>query len=130
MTRNFDRPDARLTPGMLVAGFFAACILAACLLPPVVQARETANGNSAAWCARRAPAGQQPQCLQAETRCRAALPDLAPAGGCPDRQLDRCAAQHGDDGGWCAILCCYDPDHPACRAAADSMPDIFAPTGH
>ena len=118
-------------------GFAAACLLALGLLAPAASAREIADVDSPAWCARHSPAAQnqgqpqtqvQPQaeCLRLESACRSALPDLAPAASCPDRQLDRCVAQQRDGGSWCAILCCFDPDTPACRAAVVSMPAFLA----
>lgn len=112
-------------------GFASTCLLAFCLLPPAASAREIADVDSPAWCARHAntakyqATGQnqaQTDCLRLEAACHAALPDLAPAASCPDRQLDRCVAQQRDGGSWCAILCCFDLDNASCRAAAASMP--------
>lgn len=112
-------------------GLAAACLLALCLLPSAASAREIADVDSPAWCARHANAAKnqakeqnqaQTECLRLEAACRAALPDLAPAASCPDRQLDRCVAQQRDAGSWCAILCCFDPDDAACRNAAASIP--------
>jgi hypothetical protein len=104
---------------------FAACVFAACLVPAVAPARELANINSAAWCARHAQTRRQATCLQAESRCRAALPNMISAGGCPDRQLEGCAARQGSDGSWCALLCCFDPDDASCTEARSAAPDIF-----
>ena len=112
-------------------GLAAACLLTQCLLPSAASAREIADVNSPAWCARHANAAKnqvkgqnqaQTECLRLEAACRAVLPDLAPAASCPDRQLDRCVAQQRDGGSWCAILCCFDPDDAACRNAAASIP--------
>ena len=115
-------------------GFAAACLLALCLLPPAASAREIAEVDSPEWCARHANTIKyqgkeynqvQAECLRLEAACRAVLPDLAPAASCPDRQLDRCVAQQRDGGSWCAVLCCFDPDAPSCRAAAASMPAVL-----
>lgn len=112
-------------------GLAAECLLALNLLAPVASAREIADVDSTAWCARHSsPAKNQTQaqaeCLGLEAACRSALPDLAPAASCPDRQLDRCVAQQRDGGSWCAILCCFDPDDASCRAAAASIPAFLA----
>lgn len=121
---------AGLGPRAFLLGGMVALLLALCLPPPEALAREVATVDSAAWC--RAHKGGsiegEGQCLQAESACRAALPDLAPAGGCPDRQLDRCVAQQRAGGSWCAILCCLEPEHPACRSAAVGMPEILSPS--
>ena len=106
-------------------------ILALDLPSSAALARELPHVDSPAWCARHANAAKnqakeqnqaQTECLRLEAACRAALPDLAPAASCPDRQLDRCVAQQRDGGSWCAILCCFDPDDAACRNAAASIP--------
>ena len=112
-------------------GLAAACLLTLGPLAPAASAREIAEVDSHAWCARHANAAKnqakeqnqaQTECLRLEAACRAALPDLAPAASCPDRQLDRCVAQQRDGGSWCAILCCFDPDDAACRNAAATIP--------
>ena len=125
-----DSTGAGLGPRAFLLAGMIALFLALCLPPPAALAREVATVDSAAWC--RAHKGGsiegQGQCLQAESACRAALTDLAPAGGCPDRQLDRCVAQQRAGGSWCAILCCLEPDHPACRSAAVGMPEILSPS--
>ena len=125
-----DAIGAGLGPRAFLLAGMIALFLALCLPPPAALAREVATVDSAAWC--RAHKGGniegEGQCLQAESACRAALPDLAPAGGCPDRQLDRCVAQQRAGGSWCAILCCLEPDHPACRSAAVGMPEILSPS--
>ena len=125
-----DSTGAGLGPRAFLLAGMIALFLALCLPPPAALAREVATVDSAAWC--RAHKGGniegEGQCLQAESACRAALPDLAPAGGCPDRQLDRCVAQQRAGGSWCAILCCLEPDHPACRSAAVGMPEILSPS--
>jgi len=127
VTQPIEYSGAGLWPCAFILSGLTAVFLAVCLLPPVALARQTINIDSAAWCARSTPKASA-QCLQMESACRAALPDLAPAGGCPDRQLDRCIAQQNDKGSWCAILCCLEPDHPACRTAATTMPDILTPS--
>ena len=109
-----------------VTAFFAAlCILLPSLPPVTAVARELANVDSPAWCARHAPLAQA-QCLLLETACRAALPDMTSAGGCPSRELEACVAQQDNGGSWCALLCCIEPDHPACSAAAKGMPQVFS----
>ena len=119
-------------------GLAAAYLLALCLLPSAASAREIADVDSPAWCAQHAQTTKyqdkeqnqaQAECLRLEAACRAALPDLAPAASCPDRQLDRCVAQQRDGGSWCAILCCFAPDDTVCRAAAASMPEFLSPAG-
>ena len=103
----------------------AVCIVALCLLPGAVAARETIQPDSPAWCARHAPSAQA-QCLRMEADCRAALPDMTSAGGCPSRELEACVARQDNGGSWCSILCCIEPDHPACSAAARGMPQVFS----
>ena len=103
----------------------AACVMALCLLPAAVAARDPIQLDSPAWCARHAPAAQ-PQCLRLESDCRAALPDMRSAGGCPSRELEACVARQSNGGSWCALLCCFDPDDPACRAAATALPQVFS----
>ena len=134
MPKNIDCTGAGFLPCAFIMSFVAACLLAFCLLPLAASAREIADVDSPAWCARHAntarnqttgPNQAQAECLRLEAACRAALPDLAPAASCPDRQLDRCVAQQRDGGSWCAILCCFDPDAPSCRAAAASMPAVL-----
>ena len=123
-----DSTGAGLKLRAFLLGGAVALFLALCLLPPAALARQAADVDSAAWCrAHKASIEGQGQCLQAESACRAALPDLAPAGGCPDRQLDRCLSRQRAGGSWCAVLCCVEPDHPACRSAAVSMPEILSP---
>ena len=102
----------------------ALCSLMQHVWPATACARELANVDSPAWCARHAPATQD-QCLRMENACRAALPDMNSAGGCPSRELEACVARQDNGGSWCSILCCIDPDHPACRAAATAMPKLF-----
>ena len=131
MPKNIDCTGAGFLPCAFIMGFAAAILLALCLLPPAASAREIAEVDSPEWCARHSsPAKNQTQaqaeCLGLEAACRSALPDLAPAASCPDRQLDRCVAQQRDGGSWCAILCCFDPDAPACRTAAASIPAFLA----
>ena len=110
----------------------AFCILTAYfftlgLLPSTALARELANIDSPAWCAQHAPAAQaQTQCLRIESDCRAALPDKLSAGGCPSRELEACVARQNNGVSWCALLCCVDPDHPACGAAVTGMPQVFS----
>jgi hypothetical protein len=105
-----------------------ACLFSACglLFAASAPARETPVLNTAAWC--RSHAQNNPaleaQCTTAEHACRAALPDMAPAGGCPDRQLDRCQARLSAANSWCAILCCLDPEHETCRKGLALMPVI------
>ena len=108
-----------------VMHLLAVCIVAQCLLPGVVAARETILPDSPTWCARHVPAAQ-PQCLRLEGDCRAALPDMRSAGGCPSRELEACVARQSNGGSWCALLCCFDPDAPACRAAANALPQVFS----
>ena len=106
----------------IVTAFFAAlCILSPSVPPVTAVARELANVDSPAWCARRAPQAQA-QCLRLETACRAAQPDMTSAGGCPSRELEACVARYDNDGSWCSILCCIEPENPACRAAANALP--------
>lgn len=107
-----------------IAGIVALCLAAACLTPALAQANELAKVDSAAWCVIHAP-GQKQACLRAESECRAALPDMPSAGGCPDRQLEACVVSQGANGSLCAILCCFDPDNPACRSAMASMPNVI-----
>lgn len=110
-----------------------ACLLAAALLlwgpaSPSASAQERGLPalDSQAWCGAHAKASEGPaQCLRAEAACRAVLPDMAPAGGCPDRQLDRCLARLGEANSWCAVLCCLDADDPACRAAKQATPELL-----
>ena len=104
----------------------ALCMLILGLRPSAALARELANVNSPAWCAQHAPAAQA-QCLRMEGDCRAALPDMTSAGGCPSRELEACVALQGNSGSWCTLLCCVDPDHSACGAATTGMPQIFSP---
>ena len=106
-------------------GFAAACLLVLCLLPSAASAREIADVDSPAWCARHAP-NAQTQCLRMEGECRAALPDMTSAGGCPSRELEACVVRQGNGGSWCALLCCIEPDHPACSAAATGLPQVFS----
>ena len=135
MAKNIDCIGAVFLPCAFIMGFAAACLLVLCLLPSAASAREIAEVDSPEWCARHANTvkyqGKEHNQVQAESQrleaaCRAALPDLAPAASCPDRQLDRCVAQQRDGGSWCAILCCFDPDAPSCRAAAASIPAFLA----
>ncbi|MDD3683161.1 hypothetical protein [Desulfovibrio desulfuricans] len=137
MAKNIDCTGAGFLPCAFIMGFAAASLLALCLLPPAASAREIAEVDSPAWCARYSSpartqgkeqdqAQAQAECLRLEAACRSVLPDLAPAASCPDRQLDRCVAQQRDGGSWCAILCCFDPDAPACRTAAASIPAFLA----
>jgi hypothetical protein len=100
-------------------------ILALSLPPSAACARELAHVDSPAWCARHAPNAQM-QCLRMEGDCRAALPDMTSAGGCPSRELEACVAQQDNGGSWCALLCCFESDHPACSAAARGMPQVFS----
>ncbi|MFT3958692.1 MAG: hypothetical protein QM665_06285 [Desulfovibrio sp.] len=137
----------QMTLGQMTLGQMALCLLALCqmtlcqmtlcLLPTAASARPIADVDSPAWCARHISAlqgqGQEQEhkhkqvaCLRLEETCRAALPDLAPAASCPDRQLDRCVARQRDGGSWCAILCCFDPDDPTCRAAAVGVPEFLS----
>ena len=102
------------------------CWLLLLLRPATAQARELAHVDSPAWCARHAPSAQT-QCLRMEGECRAALPDMTSAGGCPSREFEACAARQEAGASSCSLLCCFDPDDPACRAAATAMPQIFAP---
>ena len=104
----------------------AVGILALDLPPSAALARELAHVDSPAWCARHAPSAQA-QCLRMEADCRAALPDMTSAGGCPSREFEACAARQEAGASSCSLLCCFDPDDPACRAAATAMPQIFAP---
>ncbi|MTJ92174.1 MAG: hypothetical protein F8N36_04820 [Desulfovibrio sp.] len=104
------------------------CGLMLHLWPAAVCARELANVDSPTWCAQHAPAAQS-QCLRRESACRAALPDMNSAGGCPSRELEACVARQENGGSWCSILRCIDPDHPACRAATAGMPPAFSPPG-
>lgn len=111
----------------------AVCLLTAALLWSLsfpcasAHARGVPELDSWAWCNAHAAAGNdgRAQCLRAESACRAALPDLAPAGGCPDRQMDRCLVRLGDAGSWCAVLCCLDPDDKTCRAAQRVTPELL-----
>ena len=103
----------------------AVGILALDLPPSAALARELAHVDSPAWCARHAPSAQA-QCLRMEADCRAALPDMTSAGGCPSRELEACVARQDNGGSWCSILCCIEPDHPACSAAARGMPQVFS----
>lgn len=100
-------------------------MLALSLPPSAAFARDLAHVDSPAWCGQNAPHAQA-QCLRMEDDCRAALPDMTSAGGCPSRELEACVARQDKDGSWCAILCCIDPDHPACGAAATGMPQVFS----
>ena len=100
------------------------CWLLLLLSPATAQARELAHVDSPAWCAQNA-ATAQPQCLRMEGDCRAALPDMTSAGGCPSRELEACVAGQDNAGSWCGILCCIEPDNPACTAAAKGMPQAF-----
>ena len=117
---------------LAAAGIAALCLAAACLTtalapalaPALAQANELAKVDSAAWCVIHAP-GQKQACLRAESECRAALPDMPSAGGCPDRRLEACVVSQGANGSLCAILCCFDPDNPACRSAMASMPNVI-----
>ena len=102
------------------------CWLLLHLYPATAYARELAHVDSPAWCAQNA-ATAQPQCLRMEGDCRAALPDMTSAGGCPSRELEACVARQGNGGSWCTLLCCVDPDHSACGAATTGMPQIFSP---
>ena len=135
MAKHIDYTGAGFLPCAFIMGFTAACLLAFCLLAPAASAREIAEVDSPAWCARHANTAKyqgkgqyqaQAECLRLEAACRAALPDLAPAASCPDRQLDRCVAQQRDGGSWCAILCCFAPDETSCRGAATSMPAFLS----
>ena len=103
----------------------ALCMLILGLRPSAALARELANVNSPAWCAQHAPAAQA-QCLRMEGDCRAALPDMTSAGGCPSRELEACAALQDNAGSWCTLLCCVDPDQPACGAATTGIPQTFS----
>lgn len=105
----------------------AVCIVALGLPPSALAAPEMVRFDSPAWCARHAPAAQQAQCLQYENACRAALPEMTSAGGCPSREFEACVARQEAGASSCSLLCCFDPDDPACRAAANAMPQIFAP---
>ena len=109
---------------LAAAGIVALCLATACLAPALAQANELAKVDSAAWCVIHAP-GQGAACLRAEGECRAALPDMPSAGGCPDRRLEACVVSQGANGSLCAILCCFDPDNPACRSAMASMPNVL-----
>ena len=119
-------------PKTLLRGLalFVACLPAALLLWGLTCPAALAHGlptlASPAWCDAHTKAGgeRHAQCQQAEAACRAALPDMASAGGCPDRQLDHCLARLGDAGSWCAVLCCLDADDAACRAAKQALPDL------
>ena len=105
-----------------VAAAVAALGMLALSLPhSAAHARELAHVDSPAWCARHAPSAQT-QCLRMEGECRAALPDMTSAGGCPSRELEACVARYDNDGSWCSILCCIEPENPACRAAANALP--------
>lgn len=101
------------------------CILALSPPPSAALARELPNVNSPAWCAQHTP-NAQAQCLRMEGECRAALPDMTSAGGCPSRELEACVARNDEGGSWCGILCCIEPGHPACGAAARGMPQVFS----
>ena len=100
------------------------CWLLLHLCPATAYARDLANVDSPAWCAQNAAAAQ-PQCLRMEGDCRAALPDMTSAGGCPSRELEACGARQDNAGSWCALLCCIEPDNPACTAAVKGMPQAF-----
>ena len=105
-----------------VAAAVAALGMLALSLPhSAAHARELAHVDSPAWCARHAPSAQT-QCLRMEGECRAALPDMTSAGGCPSRELEACVARYDNDGSWCSILCCIEPEDSACRAAANALP--------
>ena len=100
-------------------------ILALDLPSSAALARELPHVDSPAWCARHSPSAQI-QCLRMEGDCRAALPDMTSAGGCPSRELEACVARQDNGGSWCSILCCIEPDHTACGAAAKGMPQVFS----
>lgn len=112
-------------PRAIGAGLLA-CLLPVVLLAVPAHAGQTADMDTAAWC--RAQAKNSPtseaRCVAAEQACHAALPDMAPAGGCPDRRLDRCMARLSGANSWCAVLCCLDPEQEACRNALPVMPGI------
>ena len=108
----------------VAAAVTVLCLLALSLPPSVARARDLTHVDSPAWCGRHAP-NAQAQCLRMEDDCRAALPDITSAGGCPSRELEACVAQQDNGGSWCALLCCIETDHPACKAAARGLPQAF-----
>ena len=114
----------RMSCALCMLWVATVCWLLLHLYPATAYARELAHVDSPAWCAQNA-ATAQPQCLRMEGDCRAALPDMTSAGGCPSRELEACVARQDNAGSWCALLCCIEPDNPACTAAVKGMPQAF-----